>query len=223
MPPSTLDDGTAWRRRGISRRELEVLAGIGDHLTNAEIAARHYVSVRTVESQVSSLLRKLDAANRRELAMLAPTYLADREPVESHPVGVHTFMFTDIVSSTELWDRHQADMQPSLERHDVIVQAAISKNEGAVFATGGDGFAAVFHDPLHAIEAAAVLQRGLAAETWPASTPIAVRVGVHTGDAHERDGEFFGPAVNTAARVMPRWRRVAGALVCRDGECHRRR
>ena len=55
----------------VSDREAEVLALVGARLSNAEIARRLFISVRTVESHVSSLLRKLDAANRRELANLA--------------------------------------------------------------------------------------------------------------------------------------------------------
>jgi len=60
----------------ISSRELEVLGALADHLSNAEIARRLYISVRTVESHVASLLRKLGAADRRELAKLAPGVLA---------------------------------------------------------------------------------------------------------------------------------------------------
>ncbi|WP_146060528.1 LuxR C-terminal-related transcriptional regulator [Amycolatopsis sp. CA-128772] len=56
----------------ISPREREVLLAVADHLTNAEIADRLYVSVRTVESHVSALLRKLGARDRRELAARAP-------------------------------------------------------------------------------------------------------------------------------------------------------
>ena len=52
----------------VSAREAEVLDALGDHLTNAEIAQRLHISVRTVESHVSSLLRKLGAADRRGLA-----------------------------------------------------------------------------------------------------------------------------------------------------------
>jgi Predicted ATPase len=55
----------------VSPREAEVLAAIGEHLTNAEIAARLFISVRTVESHVSSLLRKLQVEDRRALAALA--------------------------------------------------------------------------------------------------------------------------------------------------------
>jgi predicted ATPase/DNA-binding CsgD family transcriptional regulator len=58
---------------GVSAREAEVLAALGEHLTNAEIGARLFISVRTVESHVSSLLRKLQVADRRALAAVAVT------------------------------------------------------------------------------------------------------------------------------------------------------
>jgi len=66
--------------RDISAREAEVLAALGDRLTNAEIASRLYISVRTVESHVSALLRKFDVGSRRDLAALA------RRRIESAPV-----------------------------------------------------------------------------------------------------------------------------------------
>jgi predicted ATPase/DNA-binding CsgD family transcriptional regulator len=56
---------------GISAREAEVLAALGDHLTNAEIGVRLFISVRTVESHVSSLLRKFQVEDRRALAALS--------------------------------------------------------------------------------------------------------------------------------------------------------
>ncbi|MDP4510700.1 ATP-binding protein [Nonomuraea turcica] len=63
----------------ISPREAEVLELVGAHLSNAEIAARLFISVRTVESHVSSLLRKLELPDRRALAQRAP------EPVGPGP------------------------------------------------------------------------------------------------------------------------------------------
>ena len=58
---------------GVSERETQVLRLVGDHQTNAEIARRLFISIRTVESHVSSLLRKLDLTDRRGLAHLAAT------------------------------------------------------------------------------------------------------------------------------------------------------
>ncbi|MEU9705964.1 LuxR C-terminal-related transcriptional regulator [Streptomyces sp. NPDC047981] len=55
----------------ISAREADVLALLGEHLSNAEIAARLFISVRTVESHVSSMLRKLEVPDRRALARYA--------------------------------------------------------------------------------------------------------------------------------------------------------
>jgi predicted ATPase/DNA-binding CsgD family transcriptional regulator len=69
---------------GVSEREAEVLGLVGEHLTNAEVAARLFISVRTVESHVSSLLRKLGAQDRRELAQMA------LELAPTPPAGVAT-------------------------------------------------------------------------------------------------------------------------------------
>ena len=70
--PETLADA------GVSEREAEVLDLVAERATNAEIAARLFVSVRTIESHVSSLLRKLGVSDRRALADLAD--LAGRAP-----------------------------------------------------------------------------------------------------------------------------------------------
>jgi DNA-binding CsgD family transcriptional regulator len=58
---------------GVSVREAEVLAGLGEHLSNAEIGARLFISIRTVESHVYWLLRKLQLTDRRALAAFATT------------------------------------------------------------------------------------------------------------------------------------------------------
>src|SRR6266496_2591222 len=56
---------------GISAREAEILTLVGEHRSNAEIGAQLVISVRTVETHVSSLLRKLGVPDRRALADLA--------------------------------------------------------------------------------------------------------------------------------------------------------
>jgi DNA-binding CsgD family transcriptional regulator len=75
-----VDTGQVPQVSGVSARETDVLAGVAEHLTNAEIAERLFISVRTVETHVSSLLRKLGVGDRRALAGLA---VADRGVVPS--------------------------------------------------------------------------------------------------------------------------------------------
>ena len=60
----------------MSDRETEVLGLLGEHLSHAEIAARLFISVRTVESHVASLRRKLSVGTHRELVRLAAGYRA---------------------------------------------------------------------------------------------------------------------------------------------------
>jgi predicted ATPase len=113
-----------------------------------------------------------------------------------------TFLFTDLEGSTRLWEEHGDSMGRALARHDEIIRAAIGKHGGLVFATGGDSFSAVFGRAAAALGAAQEAQEGLAGEGWPAGLALRVRMGVHTGEAEERGGDYFGPAVNRAARLM---------------------
>jgi class 3 adenylate cyclase len=71
-----------------------------------------------------------------------------------------------------------------------------------VFSTGGDGVCAAFARSLDGVAAALNIQRSVGAEAWPADVVLRVRIGIHTGEAQERDGNFFGPPVNEAARIM---------------------
>ena len=116
-------------------------------------------------------------------------------------MGTVTFLFTDIESSTRLWDEHPAEMQIAVERHDAIVREAIESGGGYVFSTAGDGLAAAFGRAGDALDAAVVAQRRLETEPWPEPVVISVRMGLHTGEAQERDGSYFGTALNRAARI----------------------
>jgi len=113
-----------------------------------------------------------------------------------------TFLFTDIEGSTRLWQSAPDAMPAALDRHDLIVRSAIEDHDGYVFSTGGDGFAAAFSRAGAAVAAALEAQRGLTAESWPQDAPIRVRMGLHTGEVTERDGDYFGTPVNQAARLM---------------------
>ena len=120
----------------------------------------------------------------------------------TRPAGTVTFLFTDIEGSTRLWQEAPDAMAAALARHDAVVRGAIEAHHGQVFATGGDGFAAVFERASDAVAAANEAQAGLAAEPWSPNAEIRARMGIHTGEAVERDGDYFGPPVNQAARLM---------------------
>jgi class 3 adenylate cyclase len=113
-----------------------------------------------------------------------------------------TFLFTDIEGSTRLWESAPDAMRAALACHDAILRDAIQSHGGYVFATGGDGFAAAFARAGDALVASEKARASLANEEWPAEAPIRVRMGLHTGEAEERDGDYFGPTVNRAARLM---------------------
>jgi predicted ATPase/class 3 adenylate cyclase len=118
------------------------------------------------------------------------------------PSGTVTFVFTDIEGSTRRWDRDRSAMQAAVRRHDELVRAAIAEHRGHVFKTIGDAFCAAFARAEDAVAAILVAQRALAAEDFSAVDGIRVRVAIHTGTADERDGDYFGPALNRVARLL---------------------
>ena len=113
-----------------------------------------------------------------------------------------TFLFTDIEASTRLWEEHPDDMAAALARHDAILNEAIDRAGGRVVKTTGDGFLAVFDSVSDTVAATIEAQRNLLTETWGPTGPLRVRMGVHTGDTESRGGDYFGPAMNRAARIM---------------------
>ena len=112
------------------------------------------------------------------------------------PTGTVTFLFTDVEGSTRRWELDEESMAAALADHDRVLRWVIADHGGYVFSTSGDSFAAAFNSTRAGAEAAVAGQRLLA------PTGLVVRMGLHVGEAHERDGDYFGPAVNRAARIM---------------------
>src|SRR4051812_4701557 len=109
------------------------------------------------------------------------------------PSGTVTFLFTDIEGSTRRWEADPEAMRTALAAHDEILRLAIEAHGGWLFKHTGDGVCAAFGSARAAVDAAVEAQRELG---------LPVRMGVATGEAHERDGDYFGPVLNRAARVM---------------------
>ena len=118
------------------------------------------------------------------------------------PSGTVTFLFTDVVGSTQLWEQHHEAMGTALARHDTLVRQVVETHSGAVFKTVGDGVHAVFARAGNALSAALAAQRALAAEPWGEIGPLRVRMALHTGAAELRDDDYFGPPLNRVARIL---------------------
>ena len=107
--------------------------------------------------------------------------------------GTWTFLFTDIEHSTQRWQADREAMAAALEVHDATLTRVIDASGGRVFKHTGDGVCAVFGSVGDAVVAASAAQEALA---------LPVRMGVHTGDAEERNGDFYGMTLNRCARIM---------------------
>jgi predicted ATPase/class 3 adenylate cyclase len=109
------------------------------------------------------------------------------------PSGVVTFLFTDIEGSTRRWESDADAMRSALVVHDKVLRTAIEAYDGFLFSHTGDGVVAAFASPMSAVNAAIEAQREL---------QLPVRMGLATGEAELRDGDYFGTVLNRAARVM---------------------
>ncbi len=114
-----------------------------------------------------------------------------------------TFLLTDIAGSTRLWERDAAAMAEALEVHDQTVAALVFSHGGTLLKARGEGDStfSVFHRASQGAAAALAAQAALGKTVWPEGCRIRVRMALHSGEAIEREGDYYGPAVNRAARL----------------------
>jgi predicted ATPase len=93
-------------------------------------------------------------------------------------------------------------MQRAVERHEALIRGALDRHHGYIFKTVGDAFCCSFRSTRDALGAALAIQAALGSEDFSAIGGLSVRIGVHAGMAQERDGDYFGPAINRVARLM---------------------
>ena len=119
------------------------------------------------------------------------------------PTGIITFLLTDVESSTQLWDTSPNEMRLALIRHDRIIEAAVGRHAGVAIRSHGEGDSrfAVFQRATDAVAAAVDIQLTLQQEVWDLPEQIRVHLGLHSGEADLRDGDYYGGAVNRCARI----------------------
>ncbi len=114
-----------------------------------------------------------------------------------------TFLLTDIEGSTAAWEADAEAMAVALARHDEVAEQVVTSRAGRLITTRGEGDAtfSVFERPSAAAAAAIELQDAISHEPWELREPMRIRVALHTGEVELRDGDYFGRAVNRAARL----------------------
>lgn len=119
------------------------------------------------------------------------------------PTGTVTFLFTDVVGSTRMWESEPAAMAGAMIRHDELIEQCVEKAGGQLVRPRGEGDSrfAVFTRSVDAVNAAVAIGRGLQAEPMTTSVPIRVRTAIHSGEADLRAGDYYGDCVNRCARI----------------------
>jgi len=120
--------------------------------------------------------------------------------MQNFPSGTVTFLFTDIEGSTSLWEKHPEAMKSALAKHFSIMKEAVRSNHGQIVKTTGDGVNAVFVTSTDAVQASIAAQFNFLKPLD--EVQINVRMGIHTGEAELRDGDYFGQTLNRTARIM---------------------
>ena len=120
----------------------------------------------------------------------------------SLPSETFTFLFTDIESSTRLWEKHPEAMRLALARHDALLRQVIEDHRGVAFKTIGDAFCAAFHSPSEALNAALTAQQALCLEPWPEALILKVRMALHVGTVELRENDFFGQPLHRVGLLL---------------------
>jgi class 3 adenylate cyclase len=122
--------------------------------------------------------------------------------VPNSPSGTLTMMVTDIVGSTgmaeSLGDRRWITV---LRHHNELVRAEVAQHGGTEVKAQGDGFLVVFPSARRAILAAMAIQRAVCASDEHPDAPLRLRIGLHTGEIVDMDGDVLGQNVVVAVRI----------------------
>ncbi|MBI2766634.1 MAG: AAA family ATPase [Chloroflexi bacterium] len=191
--------------RGHAGDGLRALGLINDAIkVGHEVGAGGPVAVAVA---LKARLQGLDAAGASvgdsiESLVATPISSLLRMDLERADDGTVTLLFTDIENSTAINERVGDEAWLELVReHNRLVREEIARHRGHEVKSMGDGFMVAFAATDLAIDFAIAVQRTFRGRNATAEVPIAVRIGIHTGEALREEGDFFGRDVNYAART----------------------
>lgn len=113
-----------------------------------------------------------------------------------------TFLFTDIEGSTRSEQLEPVAWAANHEQHNRIVEEVVRANNGDAYKNTGDGYQAAFVNAPEALKAALDIQRKIGSTGWQGNSPVSVRMGLHTGEAEQRNADYLGDDLHRAARLM---------------------
>ena len=113
-----------------------------------------------------------------------------------------TFLFTDIVGSTNLAEALGDEAWERLLRwHDDMLQQLIERGGGQIVKTTGDGVFAAFETASAGIATAIAIQQALREHRESTGFALSVRIGLHAAEATRRGDDYSGMAIHIAARI----------------------
>lgn len=119
------------------------------------------------------------------------------------PTGKVVFLTTDIAGSTRHWEEHPEVMTPALIRHNQLAEEVLARHNGFLLSHrgAGDSLFMVFSSPIDALRATVALQIAYEQEPWIGGISLRVRMGLHYGEVHLVDGNYYGQMVNFTIRI----------------------
>ena len=184
----------AYARKG---RPAEALRAVGRarQMLATELGIDPGPELRTLEQGLLS--------GDPDLAPRQPAWSTGDPPPAATSTGLVTFLMTDIVESTTLWDLQPAAMSAAVAQHERLVESAVTAAGGRLVKSRGEGDStlSIFELASGAVDAAVTIVRSIAEREWSVEPPVRVRVSVHTGEAELRAGDFFGSTLSRAARL----------------------
>eukprot|EP01096_Ripella_sp_DP13-Kostka_P005021 TRINITY_DN1764_c0_g3_i2.p1 TRINITY_DN1764_c0_g3~~TRINITY_DN1764_c0_g3_i2.p1 ORF type:complete len:1071 (+),score=614.96 TRINITY_DN1764_c0_g3_i2:168-3380(+) len=173
-----------------------------------------------------AMVTKQNAILSRQLLDISFRLEESKAPSTKAPEGNVTLVFTDVQSSTALWDKYPGEMAKALDTHNRLMRNLLKKYQGYEVKTEGDAFMVAFSSSLNAVNYCLTVQEELLKQTWPENLTtengaheerdasgnvlfkgLRVRMGIHNGDPICQPDpvtgrmDYFGPVVNRAARV----------------------
>jgi len=190
------------------------------HMLALYRSGRQAEALRVYQKTRAYLADELGLEPARELQELERLILnQDRSllPDTEPQVQTRAFLLTDVEDSTVLWELHTDAMRAAMAEHDRIVLGAVKAAAGEVVKRVGDGVDIAFADPSAAIAAAQAIQIELSKVDWRETGQLRVRMAIDAGEVEWRGGDYFGPVLNRAGRLLAA---AHGGQVLLSGDAH---